>query len=211
MCSEFAPSANSSIELKPKTPRAVLKLAFTRLKSVQNALPLTRFITFGATSSLNLSNDLTLLPIASPESTKLTSGHTAFISGARCGKWVHPKITVSGRLFFSSSSHGRKTSAISFNAHGLPASFCSARSTRRLLPIFKTSTFAAYFLISSAVYARPTVAGVASRPMMPFKVLAAAGLIAGTTPTTGIEVKFRTGPKATVLAVLHAITIKSGA
>ena len=42
------------------------------------------------------------------------------------------------------------------------------------------------------------------------RLMAAAGLIAGTVPTTGIDSAVRIGGRATVLAVLQAITAMSG-
>jgi len=54
------------------------------------------------------------------------------------------------------------------------------------------------------------VPGVAKSPIVLVRLAAAAGLIAGTTPTIGTEDCCLRGSRATVLAVLQAITTKSG-
>ncbi|CDH18323.1 hypothetical protein XBKQ1_1110043 [Xenorhabdus bovienii str. kraussei Quebec] len=56
-----------------------------------------------------------------------------------------------------------------------------------------------------------TVARVANNPITRLQVNFAAGLIAGTTPTTGKEKRSRNAGKLTVLAVLQAMmTIARG-
>lgn len=57
------------------------------------------------------------------------------------------------------------------------------------------------------VYSLDNVPGVASNPIILFFESFAAGLTAGTTPTIGMLITERREGKATVLAVLHAITI----
>ncbi len=51
-----------------------------------------------------------------------------------------------------------------------------------------------------------TVAEVASRPITPLRLSAAAGLMAGTVPTTGMARASRSASSARVLAVLQATT-----
>ena len=54
------------------------------------------------------------------------------------------------------------------------------------------------------------VASVPTRPIVPLRVSVAAGLIAGTVPTTGISSTSRTMPSAMVLAVLQAMQTSRG-
>ena len=61
-----------------------------------------------------------------------------------------------------------------------------------------------------ATYDCRTVAGVPSTPMTLVRVSSAAGLIAGTVPTTGTSSAARTCDSAIVEAVLHAMTISRG-
>lgn len=65
--------------------------------------------------------------------------------------------------------------------------------------------------MSACVYLRLTVPGVPSNPIVRVTLAAAAGLIARTVPTTGIATAARTAGRATVLAVLQAMTTTSGA
>jgi hypothetical protein len=62
----------------------------------------------------------------------------------------------------------------------------------------------------ACVYFRRTVPGVPSKPIVRVALASAAGLIAGIVPTTGIGTEARTAGSATVLAVLQAMTIRSG-
>ncbi len=52
--------------------------------------------------------------------------------------------------------------------------------------------------------------GVASRVMRPLRVVAAAGLIGGTTPTKGVVKRCRRAGRTSVEAVLQAMTTRSG-
>ncbi|MNJ70946.1 hypothetical protein D3C77_674410 [compost metagenome] len=92
---------------------------------------------------------------------------------------------------------------------GCPASLRSASITSSVAPLSNTRLPGANWVMSSWVYSRLTVPGVANKPMQSLRVRAAAGLMAGTTPTTGMLRVARRDGRAMVLAVLQAITTRS--
>ena len=93
----------------------------------------------------------------------------------------------------------------------MPASRASASSTSAAVPWRTTVQSPANRAARSSTYGWRTVASVPSTPITRVRLSAAAGLIAGTVPTTGTSSAARTAPSAIVDAVLQAMTISRGA